>query len=181
MAEAKSDAPKGKKNFLLIIVIVLLLVLLLVVGGVAAFLLMGNKDASVDEAVAEAAPHGQEAAKPEKKKKKEEKKDAHPPVFEKLQQVTVNLSNGDQSAVLQTDISLEVADSETSEKVKQYLPKIQGQINLFLSAQKPDDARDVSKRDKLGKDIRKLVNKILGVEGEDEGVLSVNFTTFIVQ
>ncbi|KAF0813055.1 hypothetical protein IGB42_02451 [Andreprevotia sp. IGB-42] len=179
MAEAKTEkAPKSKKGLLLIIVIILLL-LVLVLGGVAVFLLMGNKDPSVDEAVAEAA-HSQEA-EPKKKEKKKEKKDAHPPTFEKLQQVTVNLSNGEQQAVLQTDISLEVADAETSEQVKQYLPKIQSQINLFLSAQKPDEARDVTKRDKLGKDIRHLVNKILGVEGEEEGVLSVNFTTFIVQ
>ncbi|WP_051711637.1 flagellar basal body-associated FliL family protein [Andreprevotia chitinilytica] len=179
-AKGKEAAPKSKKKFLLIIVAVVLLLVLLVGGGLAAFLLMGNRDTSADDTTADAS-HGKSDAKKDTKKKK---KDDHPAIFEKLQQFTVNLNNSGPDgtdAVLQTDIVVEVANADTQEKLKNVMPKIQSQVNQLLRSKTAAEIRTVDGTDKLGKEVRKVINKILDVEGEDDGVLSVNFTTFIVQ
>jgi flagellar protein FliL len=178
MSDAKVEAaPKAKKNILLFAVIGLLVVLLIIVGGVAAFLLTKSSDPAADEVAAEATAH--DDAK--KKKKDHKKKEEHAAVFEKLPQFTVNLHSEDGDGILQTDISLELGDAHLAEKIKGLSPKIQGQINKLLRGKTMAEVKAPDGTDKLGKEIKELVNKILGAESEDEGVLSVNFTTFIVQ
>lgn len=175
-----SDAApaKGKSKVMLFVIIGVILLIVLVGGGVAAFLLMRSSpdDAAADGgAGTEAAVHDAKA-----KKEKSKKKDA-PPIFEKLSQFTVNLNSGDSDVMLQTDVTVQVADAETQEKLKNYLPQIQGDVNKLLRSKTPEDVRAPDGTDKLGHEIRNVINKILGVTSEDEGVLSVNFTTFIVQ
>ncbi|MEN9657208.1 MAG: hypothetical protein RL571_673 [Pseudomonadota bacterium] len=178
MSDAKVEAaPKAKKNILLFAVIGLLVVLLIIVGGVAAFLLTKSSDPAADEVAAEATARDDV----KKKKKDHKKKEEHAAVFEKLPQFTVNLHSEDGDGILQTDISLELGDPKLAEKIKSLSPKIQGQINKLLRSKTMAEVKAPDGTDKLGKEIREMVNKILGAESEDEGVISVNFTSFIVQ
>ncbi|AOY01713.1 flagellar basal body-associated protein FliL [Jeongeupia sp. USM3] len=166
MAEAQ---PKGNKK-LIIIIAAVLAVVLLAAAGAAAFLLTRSADA------------GDEVATAQETGKKKAGKDAdHPPIFEKLQQFTVNLNSPDEDAMLQTDIVVELADAKSQERIKAQMPKIQSQVNQLLRSKSPQDVRAVDGMTKLGGEVRALINRTLGAEGDEEGVLSVNFTTFIVQ
>ncbi|GGP26318.1 flagellar basal body-associated FliL family protein [Silvimonas amylolytica] len=168
---AEDAAPKKKSKLLLFIILGVVLVLI-IAGGAVGFLLLHN---SSDDSGGDA----QEAPAHQTKKKK--KKEDHPPIFEKLSQFTVNLNSPDQETMLQTDITVEVADAETEETLKNMLPKVQNEVNKLLRSKTPDYMRAPNSTDKLGGEIRAAINKVLGVTSDDEGVLSVNFTTFIVQ
>jgi len=175
-AETKPEIKEGgapKKKMLMFIIIGVVLLVLLVGGGVAAYLMLRSDPVAED--VGAEAGHGTATKKADKKK--EEKK--HPAVFEKLPVFTVNL-NTDAGEVLQTEIVIELPDAHVQESVKQVLPKIQGSINKLLSAKKPEEVKTPDGREKLEAEIKQMVNKIIGAEGE-EGVLSVNFTSFIVR
>lgn len=172
MAEAKADGAPKKKKLMFIIIGVVALVLL-IGGGLAAYFML-RSDPAAEDAGAEAA-HG--AASPKSAKKKDDKK--HATVFEKLPVFTVNL-NSDTGEVMQTEVVIELPDAHVQESVKQVLPKVQGSINKLLSSKKPEEVKTPDGRDKLEAEIKEMVNKIIGAEGE-EGVLSVNFTSFIVR
>ncbi|MBB5192940.1 flagellar FliL protein [Silvimonas terrae] len=169
---AEEAAPKKKSKLLLFIILGVVLVLL-IAGGVVGFLLVHSSSDDSGGDSAEAPAH--------QTKKKAKKKDEHPPIFEKLSQFTVNLNSPDQETMLQTDITVEVADAETEETLKNMLPKIQNEVNKLLRSKSPDYMRAPNSTDKLASEIRAAINKVLGVSSDDEGVLSVNFTTFIVQ
>ncbi|WP_283148558.1 flagellar basal body-associated FliL family protein [Silvimonas soli] len=170
MAEAK--APKGKSKLLLFIILGVVLVLV-IAGGAAAFLLMHNSSDSADD--------GSDSSSHQSKAKAEKKKTDHPPIFEKLSQFTVNLNSPDGQTMLQTDIVVEVADAASEEDLKNLLPKVQNEVNKLLRSKTPEDMKAPNSTDKLGNEIRQAINKVLGVHADDQGVLSVNFTTFIVQ
>ncbi len=171
MAEAQAEnVAKPKKKLLIFALIGVVLVVLLAVGGLVAFLML-RSDPATEDAVSEAA-HA--SAKPKQDKKE---KNGHPPVFEKLPLFTVNL-NSENGEVMQTEIVLEVADAEGQNAIKQVLPKVQAGINKLLSAKTPDEVKTVESREKLESEIKDLVNKTAELES---GVLSVNFTSFIVR
>ncbi len=173
MADVAAEKSPKKKMLLFIIIGVVALVLL--VGGVlAAFFLLSSNPSQGDEIVAEVSH--EDGSKKSSKKKDGEK---HSPVFEKLPQFTVNLIS-DNAEVMQTDIALELPEAKMSERVKALLPKIQGDINKLLSSKHAEEIKTPEGRDKLGVEIRDLVNKILDVK-VDEGIVSVNFTTFIIR
>lgn len=174
MSEAKAEAaPKSKKKMLMFIIIGVVVLVLLVGGGLAAFLMLksGNSE--------EEAGNGAKTEAKKSAKKKDEKKAA--PVFEKLAQFTVNLNAPETNEVLQTDVSVELSNVKEKDLLKQYMPKIQSEVNKLLRSKKPEEVKTAAGTDKLGAEIRELINKILKIEGEGEGVLSVQFTTFIVR
>ncbi|SFN65355.1 flagellar FliL protein [Formivibrio citricus] len=175
MSEAKADAaPKSKKKLMMFIIIGVVVLVLLVGGGLAAFLMLKSGNSEDDGGQAT-----KTEAKKDAKKKKDEKKAA--PVFEKLAQFTVNLNAPETNEVLQTDISVELSNVKEKDLLKQYMPKIQSEVNKLLRSKKPEEVKTAAGTDKLGAEIRELINKILKIEGEGEGVLSVQFTTFIVR
>lgn len=172
MSEAKAEAaPKPKKKMLMFIIIGVVVLVLLVGGGLAAFLLLKSGG---DE---EAAP----AQKTEAKKAKKKEDSKHGPVFEKLAVFTVNLNAPETGEVLQSEIWVGLSNEKDKEKLKQYLPMVQSEINKLLRSKKPQELKTTEGIDKLGTEIREQINKILHVEAEGEGVLSVQFTTFIVR
>lgn len=173
MSEAKqeSPAPKSKKRLLMIIIAAVVVVVLLVVGVLAFVLLKGN---------AAPAEEGAPAAEHAAPKKKDEHKKEAPPVFEKLGQFTVNLNSAESDEKMQVELMVELATEHDKEKLKQYQPKLQNAVLQLLRSKTPQDVKSPDSQEKIGKEIREIVNKILGVNGEDEGVRSVNFTSFIV-
>ena len=123
--------------------------------------------------------HGGDEGKKEKKKK-DKKKSEHgeAPVFTKLDTFTVNLATG---AVLQTEIHVQVADEKQSEVIKSYLPRLSSQVNLLLSSKKQEEISTLDGKVKLMEEIKQTLNKVLGAKDDEDGVMSVEFKTFIVQ
>lgn len=180
-AEATDNAQKGKKPILLYIVIVLLVLVIVVGGGIAAWLVLSlsNGGSLGGGSGDQQATSEEQGEKPkEKKEKKEKKKSDEPPVFEKLDTFTVNLQGG---TVLQTEIYVQVADEKQKEVVKNFLPLISSNVNLVLSAKKPEDIATTEGKMKLMAEVKQTINKALGAKDDDEGVISVAFKTFIVQ
>lgn len=171
MAEAKADGAPKKKMLMFIIIGVVVLVLL-IGGGLAAYFML-RSDPAAEDAGAEThtSTHKKDS------KKKDDKK--HATVFEKLPMFTVNL-NSETGEVMQTEVVIELPDAHIQESVKQVLPKVQANINKLLSSKTPEEVKPPAGRDKLEAEIKEMVNKIIGADGED-GVLSVNFTSYIVR
>ncbi|WP_051279568.1 flagellar basal body-associated FliL family protein [Chitinilyticum aquatile] len=180
MSDAKADAaPPSKKSKLLLIIVIVLLLAVLAVGGLLAYILAKPADGGADEAVAEAqGGHGEE----KKKEKKKDAKEEHPPIYEKLQAdpFTVNLT-GEADSVLQVEIFVELADEQQKEKLKNFQPKIQGAVIKLIGSKTLEEVRTSKGQEDLAREIRERINEILGAEGKDEGVLSVNFTKYFYQ
>ena len=174
MSEAKQEtAPKSKKGLMLIVLGVILLVILLLVGVLAFMFLRGNT-ASSEEAPVEQV----EAKKTEKKAKKDEH--ATPPVFEKLGMFTVNLNSLETDEKMQVDLTVELSAEAEKAKLKLYQPKLQSAVIQLLRSKTPEEVKQPDSQEKLGMEIKDVLNKILEADGKNEGVLSVNFTSFIV-
>ncbi len=152
--EAVEGAPKKKGKLMLIIILV---VLLAGGGGAGWYFMQGKKD-----------PH----AAPEKKVEA-------PPVFEKLEQFTVNLVGGEH--YLQTEVSLKVSDPKLSEEIKLHMPEIRDVLLRLLSSKQAEDLATMEGKKQLSEEIQKQINKVLGVKKPNEGVLAVLFTSFIIQ
>ena len=155
--EEVEEAPKKKKGGLLKLLIPL--IILGAGGGGAAWYFTqsggkGNK--------AEAAKH-------------EEK----PPVYERLDTFTMNLTGGEN--FLQVEISLKVADAKMGEAVKLRMPEIRDGVLRLLSSKRVDELNTPEGKIKLSDDVRKLVNKMLNVQVPEQGVLGVLFTSFVIQ
>ena len=154
--EAPAAPPKKKKRLLLIIIIVLLLA----GGGAAAWYFM------------QPAPHQDtQAEKPQPKPK--------PPIFERLENFTVNLAGGEQ--YLQVEISLKVSDPKFGEEIKLYMPEIRDSVLRLLSSKHANELATLEGKTKLSNEIRTQINKPLKPEGPNEGVLGVFFTSFVIQ
>ncbi len=167
-AEAVADdATEGKKKGGLkkIIIISLILVLVIALGVVAAFILHARNSADN--------PGGKDAHA------EEAKHDEKPPVYEKLEVFTVNLSGG--GNYLQTEIALKVADAGVSEQIKQRMPEIRNAIIELLSSKTQADLSTVQGKQKLADQIQLQVNSLLEVKTAEEGVSRVLFSTFIIQ
>lgn len=157
-AEAEAQVPKKKGKLILILAVVAVLVL---GGGVAAYLLLSQPDAEQAE-VAEA-----------------EVEDKTPPVYERLETFTVNLS--DQQSYLQTDIQLLLGNAEVQAKIKQRMPEVRDALIRLLSGKTTDELTQQEGKDALAAEIAQAVNAVLKVEDEAEGVKKVLFASFIIQ
>ncbi len=155
-AEAEAQVPKKKGKLILILAVVAVLVL---GGGVAAFLLLSKPDAEQAEVA--------------------EKEDKTPPVYERLETFTVNLS--DQQSYLQTDIQLLLGNAEVQAKIKQRMPEVRDALIRLLSSKTTDELTQQEGKDALATEIAQSVNAVLKVEDEAEGVKKVLFASFIIQ
>ena len=135
----KSDAdepakakPKSKKLLLLGGVAVLVLAL---VGGGAFFLLSKKNAADEDvEEVVHVAPKG-------------------PPSYLALDNMVVNLADPGGEKVAQIGITLELADSKATEKVKPYMPTIRSGVLLLVSQRTSQELLAIEGKEKLVADI----------------------------
>lgn len=157
-AEAEAQVPKKKGKLILILAVVALLVL---GGGVAAFLLLSQPDAEQTEVA------------------KAEVEDKTPPVYERLETFTVNLS--DQQSYLQTDIQLLLGNADVQAKIQQRMPEIRDALIRLLKGKTTDELTQQEGMDALATEIAQAVNAVLKVEKEAEGVKKVLFVSFIIQ
>lgn len=162
---AEGEAPKKKKGKMLIIILAVVGVIVLVAGGIAVWLLTTAPDKSKkdgDHAEAE-----------------EEHADEHPPVYEKLEQFTVNLA--DHESYLQTEIQLLVADATVQEKIKGRMPEVRDAMIRLLSSKSAEELSQPEGKDKLAAEIQQQLNHVLGIKEASKGVKKVLFGALIIQ
>ena len=145
-----------KKSWLLKIVLALLV---LAGGGGAAWDAMEQPSATP------------EAAAPKEK----------PPVFVTLEPFTVNLQpeNGDQ--YLQVGLVLKVAEPATVDAVKLQMPEVRNRILLLLSSKKASEILTVAGKQQLSAEIMNEARQSIGSEKLQQGLISVFFTSFVIQ
>jgi flagellar FliL protein len=159
--EAAEAKPKSR-----LLLIVLILVILLGAGGAAAWYFLVFKAAPAAHGAKPAAAVVAEAA---------------PPVFLPLEAFTVNLQPEDGERFLQTTLTLQVSNPEQVEVVKTYLPHVRSRLLLLLSSKKPSEILTVDGKNKLAQEIIEIFKKPFVPQGPTVNVLSVLFTSFVVQ
>ena len=160
-------APKGKSKLLIILVVVF--ALLAGGGGGAAWFFKQKAAAAAAEA-----DEGKEGKDGKPAKKAESGK---PPVFDPLENFTVNLAGGDH--FMQLGIVLQVKDEETAEKVKAYLPQIRNRILLTLSAKTVEDLQSPEGKKKLIDEV--LVDAREPLHAEGENIQAVLLGSMLIQ
>jgi flagellar FliL protein len=192
---AKTEAPPapeppkrgGKVLLIVVLIVVILFLIAALLIGALVFLKKGsgggnNHDAPAAEVVAPV-PVQQLAPTVDLHK---------PPTFAPLEQFTVNLASGqdgDDSRYLQALIVLKVADAQTAEALKGWMPEIRHRINLLLSAKTPTEVQDTKGREGLATEIQIQINALLGVPPPQPGteslvvgpIQAVLFNSFIIQ
>jgi flagellar FliL protein len=102
-----------------------------------------------------------------------------PPVYERLETFTVNLTGGEH--YLQVELSLKLPDSKVGEDIKMRMPEIRDGVLRLLSAKKVEDINTPEGKTGLSEEIRKQINTILNVQGPEQGITGVLFTSFVIQ
>ncbi len=163
-AEDAQPKPKGKKMLVIIVAVVAFVVL--AGGGVAVWLLTSK-------------PHAEQKAGNGVDEEEAKEDEAAPPVYEKLDQFTVNLADGE--SYLQVEIHLLIADAKVAEKLKLRMPEVRDDIIRLLSSMTAEDLSVLEGKDTLADEIQAKVNKLLGVKRASQGVKKVLFNAFIIQ
>lgn len=131
--EESAKRPTKSKKLLLIGGIVFL-VLALAGGGAWFFLSKRNAAEGSPEEVVHVAPKG-------------------PPTFFPLDNMVVNLADPGGEKVAQVGITLELADAQTMDKVRMYLPSIRSGILLLISQRTSEELLLIEGKEKLAADI----------------------------
>lgn len=158
------EVPK-KKGKLIIIILAVVGLVVLVAGGIAVWLLTSAPDKSK-----QAGAHDEHA---------EEEGEEHPPIYEKLEQFTVNLA--DQESYLQTEIQLLLVDPEVQAKIKTRMPEVRDAIIRLLSSKTAEELSQPEGKDLLADEIQKEINRVLGIKKGSQGVKKVLFGAMIIQ
>lgn len=163
--KSDNDAAEGKPKSRLLL-IVLILVIVLGAGGAAAWYFLVFKAAPAALGTKSAAPVAAAAA---------------PPVFLPLEAFTVNLQPEDGERFLQTTLTLQVSNQEQVDIIKTYLPYVRSHLLLLLSSKKPSEILTVDGKNKLAQEIIDIFKQPFVPQGPTVNVLSVLFTSFVVQ
>lgn len=155
----ETGKPPGKKKKLLFMIIGLVVVLVLAGGGVGVWLLMTPPDQKDEKAAV--------------------KEEEHPPIYEKLDTFTVNLS--DKESYLQVELALKLSDPELQAKVKIYMPEVRDVLLRLLSSKSAEELTTQEGKDKLANEIQAQVNEVLNIKEPGKGVMGVLFNSFIIQ
>lgn len=157
VADTPAEPVKSKKKVTIIAALTLLLI-----GGAAGgwFFMQKKNPAAAGEAQVEAP-----AA----------------PVFITLEPFTVNLQSEDVDQYLQTQFSLQVADSGESDKIKLYMPQVRSRLLTLLSSRNAAELNTPEGKQKLTDDIIAQVKKPFTAKGPEQKVNNVFFTSFVIQ
>lgn len=158
----EATPPRKGKRKLLIIILLVLGVVVLAAGGLAAWLLA-------------TAPDKSKQAKGEE----EEQDDKRPPIYERLDQFTVNLA--DQQSYLQAEIQLLVSDAKVQDKLKQRMPEVRDAVIRLLSSKTIEDLNQPEGMTLLADEINVLLNDLLRIKKGSPGIKKVLFSNFIIQ
>lgn len=186
--EAAPPKKSGGKLFIIIGAVVLILA----GSGVGAWLATGHgqkkhkapaKTAAAAEAAetadASAAAEAGDAASDSDDSSKQE---AKPPVFLPMEQFTVNLQpEGANDQFLQIALTLQVADENQVELIKQYMPQVRSRLLMLLSSKKPSEISSADGKKKLAEEIMAQVKQPFNAQSSPQSVSNVFFTSFVIQ
>ncbi len=98
-----------------------------------------------------------------------------------LESFTVNLQpqNGDQ--YLQVGLVLKVAEAATADAVKLQMPEIRNRILLLLTSKKASEISTVEGKQRLSAEIKDQTRQSLASQKTQQGIISVFFTSFVIQ
>ncbi len=133
-AETAVAAPKSKKMLLIVVVAVLILAL----GGGGAWVYVSKQRAAAE------ADEEEVVAKPAS---------GQAPTYLALDNMVVNLADPGGEKVAQIGITLELTDSNATEKVKQFLPTIRSGVLLLVSQRTSEELLQRVGKEKLAADI----------------------------
>ncbi|MDN3919766.1 flagellar basal body-associated FliL family protein [Roseateles violae] len=143
----------GKKK--LIIILAAVLVLMLCGGG--GLLLMKKKSHGDDEDAASGSAPSHATAKP-----------GTPPVFVPLDPFTVNLADKEVDRFAQIGITLEMADAQTADMIKAYLPAIRSNVLMVLAHKSSAELLSLEGKQKLAREIMREAVRPMGIELDNE-------------
>jgi flagellar FliL protein len=158
-ADADAPAPKSKKMLFIILGVVLVLV---IGGGAAAFMLMGSK-AKKDDAHAE------------------ESSPAKAPVFVVIEPFVVNLQQETGDQFLQVALTLQVANAETAETLKLYMPQVRSRLLMELSSKKASELLTSEGKRNLTDEIIDQLGEPFAGGGKGPSITDVFYTSFVIQ
>lgn len=101
------------------------------------------------------------------------------PVFTALDVFTVNLADTDQ--YLQVGLSLKVADSTVTDAIKLHNPEIRNELLMLLSSKRAAEVSTIEGKQKLADEVVAATRRLLPTNSPENGVLSVLFTSFVIQ
>lgn len=120
-------------------------------------------------------PFGSHEEKEKKVSKKPEKA-----IYLPLEAFTVNLTSDD-SAYLQTEITLQIKSEAQSELLKSLKPAIRSKIILLLSGKTPEELYSLEGKNNLRTQLKSVIEEVLPEEAEDSEIVDVLLTSFIIQ
>jgi flagellar FliL protein len=156
--DAEKEATPAKSNKKLVLII-------------AAVLLLGGSGAA-----------GWYLTKPQAEPKEVQHEEVSlAPVYMTLETFTVNLQPDPGEQYLQTEMSLQIADSHEEESIKQYMPLVRNRILMVLSAKRSSEITTPEGKNLLKKQLISELNKPFAVGDKAQTISDVLFTSFIVQ
>lgn len=144
-ADAAPAKPKSKK---LLFILIGVLVLGLAGAGGAFFILKKNTAVDEDgEEIAQSAPS--------------ERAPRSPPTFLPLETMVVNLADPGGNRFAQLGITLQVADTQTADEMKVYMPKIRNAILMLVSQRSSEVMLQMAGKEKLSAEIVREVSIVM--------------------
>lgn len=96
----------------------------------------------------------------------------------KLEAFVVNLSSTER--YLQLSMALQIANTEVSDRIKMFMPKVRHTLILLLSSKDGEQLQSLDGKHQLMEEIKNGVNKTLDLK-ERDGVTDVFFENFVIQ
>ena len=173
--------PRSKK----MLIIIVAAVVALGAAGAGAYFFLGHKGGEETAQDADSKPvKGAKGAKADKgKKSKKEVEPKGPAVYVKLEPpFVVNFEAQGVMRFLQVTVEVLTRDTHVADLVKANDPQIRNDLLLLFGAQQAPDLKTNEGKEKLRKDARDVVAKIVTSEGgEGKKVENIYFTSFVMQ
>lgn len=159
-APANGEAPAKPKSRKLLFIIIGVVMLALIGAGTALFLL--KKAQSEDEEDGTELTAEEEHAAPLRDPKT-------PPTFLPLDSMVVNLADPGGNRFAQLGITLQLADAETGEEMKTYMPSIRNGILILVSQRTAEQMLRTDGKQALIQDIMAEISNVMGYDYERPG------------
>ena len=103
------------------------------------------------------------------------------PVFVSLEVFTVNLQPDPDDKFLQTEISLQVTNTEQAELLKVQMPVVKSRLLMLLTSKTASDISTTEGKQRLSDEIVMVIKKPFSINAKPQEVSGVFFTSFVIQ
>jgi flagellar FliL protein len=161
-AEGTEDTEKSKPNKKgkLIVIIIVILALAGGVGGTWYYM-----QGQIDE-------YGDDEPKEQKKK---------PTTFVELDIFTVNLQPEESNSYLQVGLTIKAHETDVVDAIDGQMPEIRNRILLLLSSKEAAEISTIIGKQQLTTDITNEIKQVFDSEEMQDDIVSVLFTSFVIQ